>query len=309
MKKLLALFSILVFSVVTMNCGAQYIDAGLIKSPQYRNKAAGFNSTGVLVGADAFGTTGATGPTGATGARGTTGPTGPTGAAPAGWGLTGNTGTTIESNFLGTVDAVSLLFKTKNTTAVTIDTFQQVGIGTAPLAPLTVIHAGSRGELYLGAVGFSNFGSNYGVIVNGVEWGINYTGHPTGTNLAVLLDTATGNLYSQMVWSHSGVRDEIWRVDSNGLTYNENHANVFNLSNGQLHYTNNTQANGFVLTSDANGAGNWLPNTPVLDSATIYGLTPTTGQTYTCSDCTGNLPLQLTGGLVTWMGSFWRRNF
>ena len=47
------------------------------------------------------------------------------------WGLTGNSGTTAGTNFIGTTDSKSLYFKTKNTTAIVVDTNQNVGIGTA----------------------------------------------------------------------------------------------------------------------------------------------------------------------------------
>lgn len=54
-------------------------------------------------------------------------------------------------------------------------------------------------------------------------------------------------------------------------------------------------------------------NTPALDSITIYALTPIIGQTYFCTDCTGNPYVAtwatLIGGLITWTGSLWRRNF
>ncbi len=57
-----------------------------------------------------------TGATGATGAAGATGPTGPSGGG-SGWALTGNSGTTPGTNFLGTTDSKSLVFKVNNTTS------------------------------------------------------------------------------------------------------------------------------------------------------------------------------------------------
>ena len=56
----------------------------------------------------------------------------------AGWGLAGNTGNS-GSAFLGTIDSKDLTIKTANTTALTIDTSQNVGIGTStPSAKLDV---------------------------------------------------------------------------------------------------------------------------------------------------------------------------
>jgi len=62
---------------------------------------------------------------------------------------------------------------------------------------------------------------------------------------------------------------------------------------------------GKTLTSDADGNARWGATafTPA-DSATIYALTPTSGTTYYCSDCTGN---GVTGAVVTYFGAMWRR--
>lgn len=58
---------------------------------------------------------GPTGPTGGTGATGAAGPTGPTGSvAGTAWGITGNAGTNITTNFIGTTDANGLKFKINN---------------------------------------------------------------------------------------------------------------------------------------------------------------------------------------------------
>ncbi|MDP4262207.1 MAG: hypothetical protein Q8941_06715 [Bacteroidota bacterium] len=58
------------------------------------------------------------------------------------WSLTGNAGTSPSTNFLGTTDAQRLVFRTKNTEWVTIDTLGRVGIGTStPSDLLTVLRA------------------------------------------------------------------------------------------------------------------------------------------------------------------------
>jgi len=65
------------------------------------------------------------------------------------WGLTGNSGTTAGTNFIGTTDSKSLYFKTKNTTAIVVDTNQNVGIGTAAPAFALDIGNGSTGPITL----------------------------------------------------------------------------------------------------------------------------------------------------------------
>ncbi|HTE12317.1 MAG TPA: hypothetical protein VK645_15140, partial [Chitinophagaceae bacterium] len=48
------------------------------------------------------------------------------------WSLTGNTGTSSGTNFLGTTDNTSLKFRTNNTLGMVLDSLGNVGIGTSP---------------------------------------------------------------------------------------------------------------------------------------------------------------------------------
>lgn len=67
------------------------------------------------------------------------------------------------------------------------------------------------------------------------------------------------------------------------------------------------------VTSAGEIISNWDISTPALDSATIYALAAAqTGQTYYCTNCRGNVGVSgpaLVGGLVSWTGALWRRNF
>jgi len=58
--------------------------------------------------------------------------------ASAGWNLTGNTGTTVGTNFIGTNDNVSLSFKTNNTEKMRLTNAGNLGIGT--LTPAEKLH-------------------------------------------------------------------------------------------------------------------------------------------------------------------------
>ena len=85
------------------------------------------------------GLAGSTGLTGATGAIGFTGATGATGGvldSTQFWKIHGNSGTTFQTNYLGTGDSKKLAIDTKSITAITIDTNQKVGIGTTTPAVL-----------------------------------------------------------------------------------------------------------------------------------------------------------------------------
>lgn len=85
------------------------------------------------------GATGATGPSGANGTNGSNGVTGATGATgPSGadgssnaWSLTGNASITESTNFIGTTDSKSLIFKTNGSERMRILSGGNMGIGTS----------------------------------------------------------------------------------------------------------------------------------------------------------------------------------
>lgn len=75
--------------------------------------------------------------------------------------------------------------------------------------------------------------------------------------------------------------------------------------NGQVRIVDGTQADGYVLKSDANGNASWSPTSfTSSDSSTIYALSPSSGTSYFCTDCTGD---GITGRIVTYIGAMWRR--
>lgn len=89
------------------------------------------------------GDTGNTGATGETGATGDAGPTGITGATGSDlgthWTITGNAGTTVGTNFLGTTDNQDLAIFTNNTEKIRVASAGNVGIGTtSPMQLLDV---------------------------------------------------------------------------------------------------------------------------------------------------------------------------
>src|SRR6266508_3501818 len=75
------------------------------------------------------------------------------------WSLTGNSGTTPTTNFLGTKDSKALVFKTNNTERMRISPAGNIGIGvTTPIQRLDV-----NGNINLGK-GFSLFMENHRVL-------------------------------------------------------------------------------------------------------------------------------------------------
>ncbi len=100
-------------------------------------------------------------------------------AGGSGWSLTGDAGTTAGTNFLGTTDAVDMVFKTNNTEEMRILSNGNVGIGTAtPIAELTVSQGTftpTSDYLYDGAgevclyVGVNNAGAALGLSSQGMS--------------------------------------------------------------------------------------------------------------------------------------------
>jgi hypothetical protein len=87
-------------------------------------------ATGVTGAAGTAGAAGSIGSNGAAGVAGTTGATGADGGQNA-WSLTGNTGTSTSTNFLGTTDSKDLLLKTSNTERMRVSSAGNVGIGSS----------------------------------------------------------------------------------------------------------------------------------------------------------------------------------
>ncbi len=76
------------------------------------------------------------------GATGATGPTGADGSKDA-WSLTGNSGTSTSSNFIGTTDNVDFLFKTNNSEVMRLQSSGNVSLGTSSDLATLLVAAGS----------------------------------------------------------------------------------------------------------------------------------------------------------------------
>lgn len=185
------------------------------------------------------------------------------------WGLTGNTGTTAGTNFIGTTDSKGLYFKTKNTTAIVVDTNQNVGIGVNTPSHALDVNGGFNAQSYSQYLTLSPYGL---VAVIAGDYG-------EGANLS--LDTF-GN-----------------------VSFNATQHMTIAASDTLTIQIGATQSTGYVLTSDADGNATWsVTSFTPSDSVTIYALTPTAGTVYFCTDCTGN---GFTGHPVYYAASMWRR--
>lgn len=72
----------------------------------------------------------------------------PWGTNNGGWGLVGNTGTVATTNYLGTTDAVDLVFKTGGTEAMRVTSGQRLGIGTTTPGYRLEVASGAADAVY-----------------------------------------------------------------------------------------------------------------------------------------------------------------
>ena len=144
---------------VSVDDGNGYVDLG---KTQLVSVPYAFVSGSAVSGS--LGATGATGPTG-TGTQGTTGATGPSGAdgSKNAWGLTGNAGTSSSSNFIGTTDAISFLFKTDNSERMRITSSGNVSIGGFAYPTSTLYVSAASGKSPFRAIAYV---SNKGILVD-----------------------------------------------------------------------------------------------------------------------------------------------
>jgi hypothetical protein len=159
-----------------------------------------------------------------------------------GWGITGNTGTTPASNFLGTTDAQDLVIKANNTEAIRVQSGGNIGVGTN--APSTKLHiqgsnpatslsdgfedntippfatAGTGGNWTTTAVaGEFNSGTKGGKSGGGVNSGVSDLTYTTaaltyGGTVSFALRTSSEATYDALIFYIGGVEQARW----SGLT-------------------------------------------------------------------------------------------
>ncbi|MBU1719411.1 MAG: hypothetical protein KKA07_10090 [Bacteroidetes bacterium] len=99
------------------------------------------------------------------------------GSGAAGWALTGNSGTTAGTNFLGTTDAIDMVIKTNNTEKMRIQSAGNVGIGTASPNEKLEINGSVRGN-QSGALRISTGSGYVDVGPKNASWSHFYTDRP-----------------------------------------------------------------------------------------------------------------------------------
>lgn len=181
-----------------------------------------------------------------------------TATLPTAWGLTGNSGTSPGTNFIGTTDNVGLVFKINNSAAgIMTPSLSNCSFGYLTLQSITSgqyntsigqealrnMNTGDKntgigyGSLHSNSTGTGNVGiGNYaGYYQNGAISNEFYINNQDRTNAAG--DTTKSLLYGK--FTSAGTTNQWLRL------------------NGSLKIVDGTQGNGKVLTSDASGKASW----------------------------------------------------
>jgi hypothetical protein len=183
------------------------------------------------------------------------------------WALTGNSGTTAGTNFIGTTDAVDLVVKTNNTERMRVLSSGNVGIGlTAPTEKLEVTgNIISNGTYSAKNPGTSPSGSSIvlgspsndiGIILN--------RGNGSGSvsqrwDMKVASDLSirfrTGNTTDRVTFTNGG-------LVGIGTTAPSTALHVV----GSIRMVDGNQAAGKVLTSDSNGTATWTSPSSITET-------------------------------------------
>lgn len=156
------------------------------------------------------------------------------------WNISGNSGTTAGTNFIGTTDSKGLYFKTKNTTAIVVDTNQNVGIGTAsPDKKLSVVSSFNVLDPFANEIFYATDDAPFGLKVGMGDVGSAYNSTRFNVDDALKVISAEDSVFH---------------------------------NNGKFKLTDGTQSAGNVLTSDANGNASWQVPQYVTDTSSIASL-------------------------------------
>jgi hypothetical protein len=187
------------------------------------------------------------------------------GGGAAGWELTGNTGTTPATNFIGTADAQPLVVRTNNTERMRVMNDGRVGIGTSTPSPTSLLDVDS---------GYISLTSTYGL-----HWGNDplgeriYTywnlGGPTGNSMFLearehmvfIADRNNSTSNSNSIgfiwatnasWLNGGTPSEWMRLTDIGRLGIGTSSPDYKLDVvGDVNASNTVRAGGVILTSDA----------------------------------------------------------
>ncbi len=233
--------------------------------------------------------------------NGTAGSGGPVTSTTAAWLTTGNTGTTVGTNFLGTTDNISLAVKTNNTEKMRITNTGFVGIGTS--TPQRLLHLNAGGEIIIGTTGtVADLGAGLTNDVfsatDATKWVVN--AYATGTNAGAgfFKNSNAANVKPVIDVKNYGTGEGVLST-SFGTGYAIRGQTNTSLITG-LFTNTNASANVHVLNAQYNGTGT-SGDIAILGSASLAGAGNGTGVRGE-GGFTGIYGKQITGG--TYAGYF-----
>ena len=180
------------------------------------------------------------------------------------WILSGNSGTTAGTDFLGTTDAVDFVLKTNNNERIRVLSAGNVGIGTSSPSALLDVNGASEfnGTMNLVNNNITNVNS---LRINDVgdQEGILWTGSAAKIFVSPL-NSGNSDGYLRII-NDGGIVFEPGHEDTEVLTLTSggkvgigttSPAETLHI-NGSFRLTDGNQGDGKVLTSDANGTATW----------------------------------------------------
>lgn len=200
------------------------------------------------------------------------------------WGMSGNTGINAATNFIGTTDVNDLLFKTNNTTRMTIGASGNIGINAAP-SPIAKMFISAPAEPGLIINGSYNY-DGVSVYVNGTGFANNgiYAVN-TGTGNAVFGKTGAasgpGDAVFGMAQSTTGTGVEGVATTNSGINYGIKGSTASTagysgyFSGGQFYVGSNA---GFGSSApqtkvEVNGSVSYIPDASLIANAAVFNIT------------------------------------
>lgn len=187
------------------------------------------------------------------------------------WNLLGNSGTSSSVNFLGTRDNQDLVFRTNNIEKARITATGNIGIGTqVPTTNLNIVNAGTS-SINVSATATTNTALKLENSVNGQAVIQNFTAKNASgvariTGMGINPNFSTNGLFVITRGTNSDFLLDLSNghigIGINPDITSQLHINGSAGSGSALRIVDGTQANGRILTSDANGLASWKVNIP-----------------------------------------------
>ncbi len=204
------------------------------------------------------------------------------------WIITGNNNTNSGTHFIGTSNNVSLRFRTNNAERMVIDSNGRVGIGITNPAdavlqvngtPWRKINFSSTGTASMGRLGLDGAGSTFSTNAywSGTAWVRDDVAEPSfaliehTSNSRYEFRVATPNT-GNIAWTTAMVVNTAANVGI-GTTAPTQRLHIV----GSVRIVDGTQADNYVLKSDANGNASWADPATLLTDSTDWTITGNSG--------------------------------